>query len=120
MRGAEPSVVVYAFTAVVLAGIAIWGFFVRADLLRRVIALNVLGAGVFLLLVALARRVPGEAPDPVPHAMVLTGIVVAVSASAFALVLLRRIYDATGRLILPDDDPGDDSGDEFGDQPDNA
>jgi multicomponent Na+:H+ antiporter subunit C len=108
MSDAQPSVLVYGITAVVLAGIAIWGFFVRADLLRRVIALNVLGAGIFLLLVAVARRVPGEAPDPVPHAMVLTGIVVAVSATAFALVLLRRIYDATGRLILPDDDPSAD------------
>jgi multicomponent Na+:H+ antiporter subunit C len=114
MSETPPSVLVYGFTAIVLAGIAVWGLFVRADLLRRVIALNVLGAGVFLLLVAVARRAPGEAPDPVPHAMVLTGIVVAVSASAFALVLLRRIYDATGRLILTDDDPGaDDSDDEF-------
>jgi multicomponent Na+:H+ antiporter subunit C len=120
MSGTEPSVAVYALTAVVLVGIAVWGFIVRADLLRRVIALNVLGSGVFLLLVALARRVPGEAPDPVPHAMVLTGIVVAVSASAFALVLLRRIYDTTGRLILPDDDPGNGPGDDPGDQPQNA
>jgi multicomponent Na+:H+ antiporter subunit C len=117
MSGAEPNVIVYAFTAVALAGIAIWGFIVRADLLRRVIALNVLGAGVFLLLVAIARRVPGEAPDPVPHAMALTGIVVAVSASAFALVLLRRIYDTTGRLILPDDDPEDNPGEDPGNGP---
>lgn len=107
MSGAEPSVIVYALAAVVLVGIAVWSFIVRADLLRRVIAFNVLGAGVFLLLVAIAKRVPDAAPDPVPHAMVLTGIVVAVSASAFALVLLRRIYDVTGRLVLPDDDPED-------------
>lgn len=104
MSEAEPKVVVYAATAVILIGIATWGFLVRANLLRRVITLNMLGAGIFLVLVAIARRVPGEAPDPVPHAMVLTGIVVAVSASAFALVLLRRIYDATGRLTLPDAD----------------
>ena len=113
MRGAEPSVIVYAFTAVVVAAIAIWSFIVDANLLRRVIAFNVLGAGVFLLMVAIARRTPGEAPDPVPHAMVLTGIVVAISASAFALVLVRRIYDVTGRMILPDnDDAADASGDE--------
>ena len=115
MSGAEPGVVVYALTAVILAGIAIWSVIVRADLLRRVLALNVFGAGVFLLLVAIARRVPGAAPDPVPHAMALTGIVVAVSASAFALVLLRRIYDTTGKPILPDDEPGDDPPDDPGD-----
>lgn len=116
MSGAEPGAVVYALAAVGLVAIAIWGFIVRADLLRRIIALNVLGAGVFLVFVAIARRAPGEPPDPVPHAMVLTGIVVAVSASAFALVLVRRIYDATGRLILPDDDPGDEPGDDRGDE----
>ena len=44
-----------------------------------------------------------EQPDPVPHAMVLTGIVVAVSATAFALVLARRIYSVTGSTRLPED-----------------
>lgn len=107
MKGADPHVVLYAFAAIVLVVVAVWAFIVHANLLRRIMAFNVLGAGVFLLLVAIARRVPGDTPDPVPHAMVLTGIVVAVSATAFALVLLRRIYDASGRLILPEDDPDD-------------
>ena len=44
-----------------------------------------LGNGIFLLLIAMAARAPGE-PDPVPHAMVLTAIVVAVSATAVMLV----------------------------------
>lgn len=116
MTGADPAVVIYAFAAVALAGVAIHGLVLRAHLLRRVIALNVLSSAVFLLLVAIARRAPGAAPDPVPHAMVLTGIVVAVSASAFALVLLRRIYDATGRSTLPDDDHAaeDRDGDDHG------
>jgi multicomponent Na+:H+ antiporter subunit C len=39
----------------------------------------------------------------VPHAMVLTGIVVAISATALALILVRRIYDATGTSLLPED-----------------
>ena len=45
--------------------------------------------GVFMMLVALASRTTGIAtrPDPVPHAMVLTGIVVAVSATALGLAL---------------------------------
>ena len=51
---------------------------------RRILALNVMGVGVFKVLVATAYGAP---PDPVPHAMVLTGIVVAVSATAFALGL---------------------------------
>ena len=60
-------------------------------LLHRLIGLNIMGAGVFLVLIAAAYRGPGAAPDPIPHALVLTGIVVAVSATALALALARRL-----------------------------
>ncbi len=62
-----------------------------------------MGSGVFLLLAGLARRVPDGAPDPVPHAMVITGIVVAVAATALALVLLLRLRDASGQTMLPEE-----------------
>ena len=60
--------------------------------LRRVLALNVASNGAFLVLVGLAQR--DGTPDPVPQAMVLTGIVVAVAATALALALLRRLHEA--------------------------
>ncbi len=60
-------------------------------LLQRLIGINVMGAGVFLVLITVAYRGPGIAPDPVLHALVLTGIVVAVSATALALALARRL-----------------------------
>jgi len=34
-------------------------------------------------------------PDPVPHALVLTGIVVAFSATALALALGRRLREVS-------------------------
>jgi len=46
---------------------------------------------VFHVLVAVAYRGIDRAPDPIPHALVLTGIVVAVSATALALALARRL-----------------------------
>jgi len=39
----------------------------------------------------------------VPQAMVLTGIVVAVAATALALALVRKLHALTGQLELPDD-----------------
>ena len=74
-------------------------------MLRRLLGLNVLGSGVFMMLVALASRTTDIAtrPDPVPHAMVLTGIVVAVSATALALALLRRMHVHEGSPRLPED-----------------
>jgi multicomponent Na+:H+ antiporter subunit C len=76
-----------------LMALGLRGVLVRAHLIRQVLALNVMGSGVFLILIALAYRGIGAAPDPVPHALVLTGIVVAVSATALALALGRRLAE---------------------------
>lgn len=85
----------------VLAGIALVCLALRALIiapgaLRRIIALNVIGSGIFLVLVAAAGRGGGE-PDPVPHALVLTGIVVAVATSALAIGLARRLHRVRAR-----------------------
>lgn len=85
---------VYSLTAALLAGLGVHGLVTRRHLLRQIMALNVIAGGVFLLLISTAYRNRGEFADPVPQAMVLTGIVVAISATAFALALLRRIYQA--------------------------
>jgi multicomponent Na+:H+ antiporter subunit C len=95
------TVVVYSAVAVVVIGLGVRGLVARPNLLSKVIALNVLGAGVFLLLVAIARREPDGPPDPVPHALVLTGLVVAVSMTAVAVALVRRLHRDTGRTRLP-------------------
>ena len=74
-------------------------------LLRRILAFNVMGSGAFLVLVGLAQR--SDVPDPVPQAMVLTGIVVAVAATALALALVRKLHGLTGHLELPEDNDRD-------------
>lgn len=95
----------YGLVGVALAGMGLYTALAARHLLRRLLGLNVLGAGVFMLLIALGARAAGEAgrPDPVTHAMVLTGIVVAVSATALALALLRRMYASEGSARLPED-----------------
>ena len=88
-----------ALFALGLAGVALIG-----HLLRRILAFNLMGSGAFLVLVGLAQR--NDLPDPVPQAMVLTGIVVAVAATALALALVRRLHALTGQLELPEDRDG--------------
>ncbi len=90
-----------------LVGIALFAFGAAgvvwiSHLLRRILAFNLMGSGAFLVLVGLAQR--NDVPDPVPQAMVLTGIVVAVAATALALAMVRRLYLLTGQLELPEDD----------------
>ena len=96
------SLFLYALAGVGLFTLGLHALIVHAHLLRKILAINVMGSGVFLVLVALGGRSPGMSPDPVPHAMVITGIVVAVSATALALALLLRVQAKTGRTRLPE------------------
>lgn len=86
--------VLYAISGVVLFATGLYGLFTCEHVVRKIIAANIVGSGVFLVLVALARRAPSGPPDPVPHALVLTGIVVSVSATACALALAKRLEQA--------------------------
>jgi len=90
----------YGLVAVAILSLALYTLIASHDLLRRIIAANVMGSAVFLLFVSLSYR--GAEPDPVPHAMVLTGIVVAVAATGLAVVLVRRMH-ADGASELPED-----------------
>ena len=85
-----------------LFGIGLLGVLSCRHLVRRVMALNLMSTSIFLIMIALATRTPEAQPDAVPHAMVLTGIVVSLSASALALSLIRRLYLETGMTELPD------------------
>lgn len=82
----------YGLTGCVVVALGLRAALLHPSLLQRVVAINVMGSGVFLVLIAVAYRGPGVPPDPVPHALVLTGIVVAVSATALALALMRRLH----------------------------
>lgn len=97
----------YALIAIALFCLALHGLITRPHLLHKIIALNILGSSVFLLLVALAKHTPGMPPDPVSHAMVITGIVVAVSATALALSLMLKLHEVTGMAHLPEDSEGE-------------
>lgn len=91
----------YGLLGITLATLGLHAAILQRDMLRRILAINILGVGVFLVFIATAYNGEGAAPDAVPHALVLTGIVVAVAATALALALQRCLEtlddgDATG------------------------
>ena len=94
----------YGLAGAGLICLGLHALILHRHLLRKILALNVIGGGGFLLLAGLAGRTAEGGPDPVPQAMVLTGIVVAVAATALALALLLRLHAATGAPLLPDED----------------
>lgn len=89
----------YAIAGAGLCVLGLFAFMLCRNLVRKLLAFNILGSGTFLILVGLAQYQRGV--DAVPQALVLTGIVVAVSATALALVLIRRWYLLSGRTDLP-------------------
>ena len=93
----------YALAGVWIAVLGLRGVLVGADFFRRILAANILGSGVFLVMVSLAARPADAPPDPVPHGMILTGIVVAVSGTALMLALLGRLR---GPETSDDDEAG--------------
>ncbi|MFW6076977.1 MAG: NADH-quinone oxidoreductase subunit K [Hyphomicrobiales bacterium] len=100
---------IFGICAALLVGIGAFGLISRTHLLRRIIAFNVIGSGVFLTFGALGSRHP-DVSDPVPQAFVITGIVVALAATALAVTLIIRLFEETGRAGLPGEDEADDPG----------
>lgn len=99
------SATVFGLCGAVAAGLGLYGVITEAQPLRKILAFNVLGAGAFLIFGVVARRgaAAGFAGDPVPHALVITGMVVAFAATAMAVALLLRLFNASGTATLAAD-----------------
>jgi multicomponent Na+:H+ antiporter subunit C len=78
--------------------------------LRIILSLNGLGSELFVLFGANTRRraAAGMGGDPIPQALVITGLVVAFAATALAVVLLLRLAQDSAATLR--DDPPDDTG----------
>ena len=87
--------IVFGIMAAMLIGIGLFDLIIQPSALRKLLAFNLVGAGVFLLFGVAAQRGAGAgfAGDPVPQAIVITGIVVAFAASALAVALLLRLIE---------------------------
>lgn len=94
------SFLLYGISAVVLFSMGLHSLLIRRHLIRKIIGLNIMAAGTFLLFISVAYRNRDIFADPVPQAMVITGIVVSISATGFALALIRRIRSKTGLTSL--------------------
>lgn len=100
--------------AVLLFSIGLSMLVFSKNLLKKVMGLNIMDTGVYLLLASLGyiagAKVPIVPPtgdvdvtkyiNPIPSGLVLTGIVVSVSVSALMLSLTVRLYGKYHTLDL--------------------
>jgi multicomponent Na+:H+ antiporter subunit C len=102
--------IVFGLCAALAAGLGLYGLITNPHPLRKILAFNLLGSGVFLLFGVVGQRgaAAGMGGDPVPQALVITGIIVAFAATALATALLLRLLDVAGRPSLrpPHDEAG--------------
>lgn len=82
----------------------------RRSLVKIIIGLILLGNGANLMIFLLGRITKGAPPiidaglsvltapfaDPVPQALILTAIVISFGLQAFAIVLMKRVYEVVG------------------------
>lgn len=103
----------FAVVAVILFGIGFANVMMQLNLLKKVVGFNIMDSAVFLLLASLGYIGGASAPivsegavdytlyiNPIPSGLVLTGIVVSVSITAFSLALIVRIYRHFGTIEL--------------------
>lgn len=88
--------IIYGAAGLAVFGIGLWGAIALQDRIRRLLGLKLCSVGAGFVLIVGAWRKPPAAPDPVPHALVITGIVVMISATAAALALIRRLHSLEG------------------------
>ena len=100
------------FVAIVLFCIGIYAILSQTNLMKKVIGINIMGSAIFLLLISAANIRGGIAPishgeplaeglvyvNPLPAALVLTGIVVSLSITSFALSIVVKLYEYYGTI----------------------
>ena len=103
----------FAITAVILFVTGFVNMMVHPNLIKKVVSFNIMDSATFLMLASrgmIAGRTAAILTDggadvtryvnPIPAGLVLTGIVVSVSVSAFSLALIQRIYGAYGTVDM--------------------
>ena len=99
----------YYFFAIILFIIGFHTMLTHNNLIKKIIGMNIMDTSVFLFFVAIGYVKGGSAPilepgvsgsfiNPVPSALILTGIVVAVSVTAYALSLVIKLYQYYGTI----------------------
>ena len=99
--------------AVVLFGIGFTTLLLKRNIIKKIIGFNIMDTAIYLFLTSVGYIEGRTAPilvdgitdashyiNPIPSGLVLTGIVVSVSVTAFSLALIQRIYRRYGTIEL--------------------
>ena len=107
----EKLVINYPYTiAVLLFMIGALMVINKSNLFKKLIGINIMESSIFIMFIGGGYIRDAAVPameignvkavyiNPLPSALMLTGIVVSVSVTAFALALILRLYDSYGTV----------------------
>ena len=96
------------FLILALLGIGVLGVIRSDNLIRKIMALNIVNSAVIVMYVHFASLSGTDAPiyvgdtlnsvDPLPQALMLTAIVIGLATTAVALVLVVKLHHHFGSL----------------------
>ncbi|WP_181708703.1 NADH-quinone oxidoreductase subunit K [Chthonobacter rhizosphaerae] len=95
----------FPLTGAALVGLGLFGFIILRHPLRQLLAVNVIAAGIFLILGGLGRG--EDVTDPYPQALVITGIVVSVALTALGAAMITRLAEDRCAPAPTPEPPGD-------------
>jgi|GEM_PF-7052331 multicomponent Na+:H+ antiporter subunit C len=78
--------IIYALTGAALFCLGIVGIVLRQNPVQKLICFNLFTSGIFMIFIATSYT---QKPDSVATALVLTGLVVSLGATALGLMLIR-------------------------------
>jgi len=96
-----------------LLTLGLYGILMKRNLVKQVIGLSIFQSAIILFFIVMAYKSGGTVPDfdlrlgdqnadayinPLPHALMLTAIVVGVATVGVALALLIRVWEGFGTL----------------------
>lgn len=107
----------YETVSVILFGIGFMIMLIHKNLIRKIIGMNIMDVSIFMYLATKGYISGREVPiiegnvhmgsdfyiNPLPGGLVLTGIVVSVCMTAFALTLVKLYYNEFKTLDLDSD-----------------
>jgi multicomponent Na+:H+ antiporter subunit C len=100
----------YYIASLLLFLIGLHTILAHSNIIKKIMGINIMETSIFLFFVSIGYIKDGGAPilregeqnagfvNPIPTALILTGIVVAVSVTAYALSLAIKLYRFYGTL----------------------
>ncbi|HLE08906.1 MAG TPA: cation:proton antiporter subunit C [Thermodesulfobacteriota bacterium] len=93
---------------IALMMIGFYAMIAKENLIKKIIGMNIFQTAVFLFYISAGKVRGGTAPilwekavlydNPLPHTLMLTGIVVSVSTTAVAFAIVIKIYREYGTI----------------------